>query len=234
MDGQRFDDLTKAMAGGATRRGALRLLAGGALAGALARLDLGSTAAQDVGAAHCVPNGTICTGRRRLGTRHRHSCRDCCSGFSTRRPGGARRCSCRPDGASCGGSAAKCCSGVCGADGTCGGTQEPEPTGAITGAVVFSELRPYNRRYVGVTGTGFLPGARIAFTVTFAHEDGNTYSGLNGHPGVFADAGGTFDSGTSPSTTTTYIVLSCAANTVGIEATDGTNTASREFTFPAC
>ena len=34
MDGQRFDDLTKALAGGATRRRALRL-AGGGLAGAL-------------------------------------------------------------------------------------------------------------------------------------------------------------------------------------------------------
>lgn len=120
MDGDRFDAVTKALAGASTRRGALRLLAGGALAGALARLDPGGAAAQDVGAAHCVPNGTICTGRKRLGTRHRHSCRDCCSGFTRVGAGAARRCSCRPDGVSCGGSAAKCCSGVCGADGTCG------------------------------------------------------------------------------------------------------------------
>ena len=47
MDGRRFDTVAKAVAGGATRRQALRRLGGGLVGGALAALGLGPAAAQE-------------------------------------------------------------------------------------------------------------------------------------------------------------------------------------------
>lgn len=49
MDGSRFDDITRALAGGVSRRGALKLLFGGAIAGvqAVAGRDAAAQAAQD-------------------------------------------------------------------------------------------------------------------------------------------------------------------------------------------
>ena len=55
MDGQRFDDLTKAMANGATRRRALRL-AGGGLAGAL----LAAAELRNRAGAQGAPASTCC------------------------------------------------------------------------------------------------------------------------------------------------------------------------------
>ena len=63
MDGQRFDGLARAMAGGAPRRGALRLLAGAALAGVLGAAGAGDAAAG------CFQKGRRC----------RYD-RQCCSG----------------------------------------------------------------------------------------------------------------------------------------------------------
>ena len=56
MEGQRFDQMAKAMANGATRRGVLRGLAGGAAAGALALRGAGRVAADD----DCKPVGKKC------------------------------------------------------------------------------------------------------------------------------------------------------------------------------
>ena len=47
MDGRRFDQWTKTLNGGATRRTALKTMAGGAIASALAALGIGGVAAQD-------------------------------------------------------------------------------------------------------------------------------------------------------------------------------------------
>jgi uncharacterized protein YndB with AHSA1/START domain len=47
VDGQRFDDLTKALAAGASRRAVLKRLAGGAVGGALSLLGLAGARAQD-------------------------------------------------------------------------------------------------------------------------------------------------------------------------------------------
>lgn len=117
MEEGRFDELAKKLAGGASRRGVVRGLVGG-IASAAALLP-GRGSAQ-VEAEHCVPNGTICNKPRPLGTRHRHTCKDCCSGYTQAGAGGTRRCSCRPEGVKCGSpNGAKCCSGVCGANGRC-------------------------------------------------------------------------------------------------------------------
>jgi hypothetical protein len=68
MDGERFDGVARARAGpgaGVSRRAACRLLAGGALAGALARLGLAEAAAakcRKVGRP-CRRKGQCCSGR---------------------------------------------------------------------------------------------------------------------------------------------------------------------------
>ena len=97
MDGERFDALAKAAAGTASRRGALRLLAGGALAAILARPravagQLGIAA----NAGSCRAPGDLCDDDA-----------DCCS--ERCRNG---RCRCRRRGASCAVDRA-CCSGRC-------------------------------------------------------------------------------------------------------------------------
>jgi hypothetical protein len=114
-----------------------------------------------------------------------------------------------------------------------GGTLVPKQTAKITGVNVYDVI-PGNREFAAVTGTGFLPNAHLTFTVTFAITGGNDYSGLNDGGGVSTDASGAFSSGTSPSQTNTYIDLGCAANTVTVTATDGTNTATGTFNTPAC
>ncbi len=128
MDGRRFDALARLTAEGtASRRGALRLLAGGAFAALLSRPDRAGAAlgCRNVGA-RCGADGECCS-RRCGGGRCRSerlspgaSCRgdrDCRSGVcgpidrdtrlcrvaACRRPG--RRCALTPD----------CCRGVCSA-----------------------------------------------------------------------------------------------------------------------
>lgn len=115
-----------------------------------------------------------------------------------------------------------------------GGTLKPKPTATITGVAVFFTDAPSGFQDAAVSGTGFLPNTRITFTVTFANPSGQNYSTLNSNPPVFTDASGSFNSGTSPTTTRTYINLNCAANPITVTATDGTNTASYDTTVPAC
>jgi hypothetical protein len=64
MDAQRFDQIAKTIATGTTRRGFLRLLGGGAAAGALSLLGAKSAAAgrcRDTGAG-CVDDANCCSG----------------------------------------------------------------------------------------------------------------------------------------------------------------------------
>ena len=101
MDGERFDTWARALASPGPRRGALRLLAGGALAAAWARLGAAGAAADDDDGDgcrgtcdRCERNGQCCSNRCREG-----------------------RCRCKARGACRVGRA--CCSGVCRRDGTC-------------------------------------------------------------------------------------------------------------------
>lgn len=64
MDGRRFDEWTRIVSGGTGRRGAVRLLAGGALVGSHLRVGAGSAAART-----CIPHGEFCEGPP-----HSHEC----------------------------------------------------------------------------------------------------------------------------------------------------------------
>jgi hypothetical protein len=108
----------------------------------------------------------------------------------------------------------------------------PGPT--ITLVFVFFTEPASNFGAVAVRGSGFTPGARITFDVTFNTPDANTSNALNDPPGVFANSEGLFYSGESPSTTTTYISLGCTYHTFTIVATDGSNTASWTGTLLGC
>jgi hypothetical protein len=92
MDGKLFDELTLSLGAEKTRRGALRLLAGGALGAVLTRLGL------EEAAARCV----------RLGGRCERS-RECCAGGCQ-----GRRCRCGTGTKACNGRcipAGQCCNG---------------------------------------------------------------------------------------------------------------------------
>lgn len=115
-----------------------------------------------------------------------------------------------------------------------GGTLKPKPTAQITGVTVFYQSPQGYLQGAAVSGTGFLPNTRITFTVTYTNTDPHNHSSLNDFPYVYTDATGSFNSGTSPSSTNTYIETSCAANPITVTATDGTNTASYSTTVPAC
>ena len=97
MDGERFDAMTRSWAASAARRGALRLLAAGALGAILAR-PRGVAAQVGIAAntGSCRATGDVCDGDK-----------DCCS---ERCEGG--RCQCRRRGAACAVDRA-CCSGRC-------------------------------------------------------------------------------------------------------------------------
>ena len=95
MDGQRFDAMARAMAGGATRRRALRL-AGGGLAGALlAAAGLGGRAQADTCKASgkaCKKGGQCCSGNCApvSGSRSTaHSASICCPAGQMQYPVGA-------------------------------------------------------------------------------------------------------------------------------------------------
>jgi hypothetical protein len=118
MEHRRFDQLTKLMAAGGTRRTALRLLGGSALATGLARLGLSPAAGAPIGTAddkdaNCRGSCAQC---ERGG--------QCCSG---RCEGGV--CQCKPRG-SCAHDRA-CCSGRCGSDGRC--KRAPDPGCGVGG-----------------------------------------------------------------------------------------------------
>ena len=136
MDGERFDAITRRLAAGASRRGALRLLAGGALGGLLARLGPQEAAATHAGCRHngasCARAGQCCSGRCDSGT-----CRPCTKAGQCPQPAnpcqravctGTGRCALRdkPTGTACG-EGQVCCGGVCtvlGTNANCGGCGE--------------------------------------------------------------------------------------------------------------
>ena len=100
MDPRGFDALTRKLATGASRRTALRAIAGGGLASALALIGGRGAAAQDIGTAAdegtCRAPGDNCSGDV-----------DCCSERCS-----SGRCLCRRRGAFCEVDRA-CCSGRC-------------------------------------------------------------------------------------------------------------------------
>lgn len=123
MDDQRFDELAKDWATRVSRRSVVKGGLGGALVAALSSLPIVSASAQDapVTALGCAQNGVKCRPSLRLGTKHQHPCRKCCSRYSVKVRKG-RRCACRPGGMSCN-YGHKCCSGVC-TSRTCSGQQQ--------------------------------------------------------------------------------------------------------------
>lgn len=105
MDRRGFDNLARSLAAGATRRSALKALAGGTLAAAIAAVRRADTQAQ-AGIAACSPVGRRCRGNA-----------ECCSRRCVEERG-ADRCACRPTGDRCR-SSSECCTGNCGADRRC-------------------------------------------------------------------------------------------------------------------
>ena len=113
MDEQKFDAIAKRLAAGNTRRGALRLLGGGALGALLAALGRERVAAGEVTPAACTANGVRC------GANTPRGCGTCCSQCTSRQENGQRRCACCRDGRACRRDD-QCCSGSC-MGGVCGG-----------------------------------------------------------------------------------------------------------------
>ena len=123
MDATRFDELARKLAAGATRRGALRAAAGGALAAALAALRPTEAGAQDVGAAatcRCSYSGPKRFCQSEKCDFDEQCCSRKCESEIFRRAGCGRekRCLCRLEGARCARDCA-CCSGQCRANGRC-------------------------------------------------------------------------------------------------------------------
>lgn len=120
MEGPRFDNLTRRLAGGGSRRRVLRSLAATGAAAVLARF--GATEASAAEAAACTGLRQVCQRRRECCGGGRRDCarlsRDC----DKDRLRGETRC-CGTEGAPCGDSSCFCCIGfVCNRRGTC----EPE------------------------------------------------------------------------------------------------------------
>lgn len=118
MDDQRFDALTKGLAGRLTRRSAWQGALGGLVGVVGLTAGAGDADAQGrnrrVRAQHCLADGAVCrpadpSKPNRQGTQHRHRCRQCCSRFSVQ-VGRGRKCACRPEGMP--GNRSQCCSGV--------------------------------------------------------------------------------------------------------------------------
>ncbi len=120
MDGHCFDDLTRALAEGTTRRRVLRGLAGGALAGAAALLERSPVTADG-----CKGEGKACKKDEQ-----------CCSGLVCIPPTGAQataksESTCQPPPPTCGGFGQPCCdSAACDAGLTC------RPADVIEGTTV--------------------------------------------------------------------------------------------------
>ena len=97
MDGARFDPIARALGATPSRRGALRLLAGGALGSLLALPRVAAAQVwSEANAGSCRAPGDLCNGDG-----------DCCSERCR-----AGRCLCRRRGATCAVDRA-CCSGRC-------------------------------------------------------------------------------------------------------------------------
>ena len=114
MDHDRFDDLTKALASGVSRREALRKIGGGLLGAALASLLPGRTQAAPGGGGGPKP------GRCGLPGQPCKFNRQCCPGSvcldgscTPSCPTGQTACSCLPSNATCDSFSAPCCSGAC-------------------------------------------------------------------------------------------------------------------------
>ena len=97
MDGRRFDDWTRTVTAGVSRRSAAKALAGGAMAATMALLGSRQAAA------------VVCRGTDRLCRRDAQCCSNRCI---------TGRCDCKPRGTGCSLDKA-CCSRVCLANGTC-------------------------------------------------------------------------------------------------------------------
>lgn len=120
MDGRRFDEWTRMVARGASRRTALRAAAGGALA---ALGLVGSAAAATTGGSDATCKCAF-GGHRFCQSEHCDKDDDCCSRkcvsferFQGCEPAG-KRCLCRFKGTRCGKDCA-CCSGRCRSNGRC-------------------------------------------------------------------------------------------------------------------
>ena len=100
MDGRRFDSWTRALAGGLPRRGALRALAGGALAGAAAKMAAPEAEAAGNFGDHCNKNtpcksplvciNTECDNCRTSGDCHQGWC---CQGYTCNNSNQCVKCS---------------------------------------------------------------------------------------------------------------------------------------------
>ena len=110
MDGERFDAIARRLAGPATRRGAVRLLVGGALSTTAVFLGLGSREALACKArgATCLTPGDCCSGN--CGCGPTASGRVVCT---CRLPFSGAAKVCRLEGATCK-RTTQCCSGPCG------------------------------------------------------------------------------------------------------------------------
>ncbi len=111
MDQRRFDELTKKLSLGASRRTIVKGAIGSAVTSVASLIGLRAAEAQDVSAASCLTNGARCGRKRQPG------CGSCCSRCTSRQPNGQRRCSCCNIDQACNRDD-QCCSGVC-TDGTC-------------------------------------------------------------------------------------------------------------------
>lgn len=112
MDHPTFDRLARRLAASASRRGVVLGAFAAAAGSALVGHGPSATAAQDVTAENCIPEGKRCGsgGRRR-------PCKKCCTGNVIRDQNGKRRCSCVRLGDGCSNDS-QCCEGVCDS-GTC-------------------------------------------------------------------------------------------------------------------
>lgn len=149
MDSSRFDRLTRALAGAASRRGVLTGLLAGALLPVAPDIDAraeerrrnepplakdrergsGEPGGDGPETERCGANGQRCG--KGSGKRGK-PCRTCCSRFSVR-AGRGRRCSCKPEGTAAG-NLAQCCSGRRSTGGYCGAC-DPGLTACPSGCI---------------------------------------------------------------------------------------------------
>jgi hypothetical protein len=102
----------------------------------------------------------------------------------------------------------------------------------ITGVSQLTCNAGAGTQLLGVTGTGFRPNTQITFTASSSVLIQNH---LNDSPFVFTDATGSFNSGTFPPGTQTFILApNSVLATLHVTATDGVQTASFDTPIPLC
>jgi hypothetical protein len=102
----------------------------------------------------------------------------------------------------------------------------------ITGVTQLACNAGAGTQLLGVTGTGFRPNTQMTFTASSTVVVDNH---LNDSPFVFTDATGSFNSGTFPPGTHTFILtISGVIATLHVTATDGVQTASFDTPIPFC